>query len=52
MKQKSGRKTLMIKIKEGELLFEVIWQINGDCGITGRFANSLASLPEGLRFYF
>jgi len=30
------------------VLFEDILQINGDCGITGRFANDLASLPEGL----
>ena len=36
------------KEKKGELLFEDIWQINGDCGITGRFAISLAGLPEGL----
>ena len=40
---------LIINIqRRGELLFEDIQKINGDCGITGRFANDLASLPEGL----
>lgn len=40
------------EIIEGESFFEDICQSIGDCGITGRFANNLAGLPEGLRFYF